>query len=60
VSSRTSVQQGPPPGFVASLGELGAGLDPGVLHAWYCRGELPDGEAGDRLLGVVRRWLAGR
>jgi hypothetical protein len=49
-----------PPEFVASLRELDAGLNLGALYAWYCRGELPDGGVGKRLLGMVRRWLDGR
>jgi hypothetical protein len=30
-----------------------------MLLAWYRLGELPEGEDGDRLVGLVEAWLEG-
>jgi hypothetical protein len=49
-----------PPQWLRSAAHLDRHLDRATLLAWYRVGELPEGDDGDRLLGLVETWLDER
>lgn len=49
-----------PPQWLRSAADLDRHLDQATLLAWYRVGELPEGNDGDRLLGLVETWLDER
>ena len=48
-----------PPQWLRSAAHLDRHFDQTTLLAWYRVGELPEGDDGDRLLGLVETWLEG-
>jgi hypothetical protein len=53
-------EQVTPPQWLRSAAHLDRHLDRATLLAWYRVGELPEGDDGDRLLGLVETWLDER
>ena len=53
-------EQVTPPQWLRSATHLDRHLERATLLAWYRVGELPEGDDGERLLGLVETWLDER